>query len=496
MNLVKKILAITISAFIALGGGVQVLAEESNESGEPDTGTTITIQPQTPTGDNGVGADSSTTLPDYTYWVFMKASIGSGGAVSYYVEDATKASALDALKVGDADLFTVTKAAGADQWFVTINKKSDNSEFTGEEVAAALATNKSNAIATGTATKGTDSSTISLDYDGYVLIESSLGTKYIVDTYKTSSVQEKNTYPSNTKTEDKSNAEIGEVVTYTVEVNIPTSVANKDIKVVDTISKGLTLATAITVAGDTSTGEEITTLTFSENTDYTADPAGSAKQYIATIPAATVLANKGKKLTLTYTATVNENAVVNTAEKNKAHIEYDNFVTKDVEVEVKTFGFELKKVDKDSPSTTLSGVKFTLTNANGEYYTPGTDSESVDEDRFPSTNTKAEVETDSNGKVTFVGLHAGTYTLTETENPNAGYNLLASAITITVGDNGSISVSGGGTVSGNVLTVENAKGSTLPSTGGMGTTLFYVVGSALVVGAGVLLIARKRMGSE
>ena len=460
--------------------------------------TTVTIQPQTPTTPS-----PDTTLPDYKYWVFMKASVGSDGSVSYYVEDSTRASALDSLSVESDDLFTVTKAAGADKWNVVINKKSDLTAFTGIEVATELAKIKSNAITSGIADKGETNSTITLGYDGYLLIESSLGTKVILDTYTTKTVNDKNTYPGSDKTENKSTAEIGEAVTYTVTVDIPATVASKDIKVVDTITNGLTLNPSITITGSGGGDASITSLSFSQTGtipgNTTANPpVKAATIYTATIPAEKVIANAGKTLTLTYTATVNENAVVNDPEINKAHIEYDNFKTVDVSVLVKTFGFVLEKVDKTNHDTKLQGVTFTLSNLDGDYYIVPSSSTSVDEDRFVHVDSGSEppvVATGSDGKISFEGLHAGTYTLTEISNPIAGYNLLDSAITITVSSDGTVTANGG-TVSSNVLTVENAKGSIMPTTGGIGTTIFHVAGAGLAIGAAILLISKKRMNNN
>jgi len=109
------------------------------------------------------------------------------------------------------------------------------------------------------------------------------------------------------------------------------------------------------------------------------------------------------------------------------------------------------------------------------------------------------------GTVTFTGLGAGTYTITETKTPS-GYNTIApidftiefnaetgkfsvtkvtEGQTITVGDDNTLAT-----------TIVNKAGLELPETGGMGTTLFYVLGSILVLGAGVLLITKKRMSSE
>ena len=109
------------------------------------------------------------------------------------------------------------------------------------------------------------------------------------------------------------------------------------------------------------------------------------------------------------------------------------------------------------------------------------------------------------GVVRFNGLAAGTYTLTELKAPN-GYNLLKEPITITINcalpetaeGNCTWSVStGNATVENGIvkITVENKTGTELPETGGMGTTMFYVVGGLLVAAAVVLLIVRKRMAS-
>ncbi len=127
-------------------------------------------------------------------------------------------------------------------------------------------------------------------------------------------------------------------------------------------------------------------------------------------------------------------------------------------------------------------------------------------------NFVAEGYTDKNGYLVFTGLGAGTYTITEIIAPS-GYNLITEPIEITIGcdlpediytgkekcdwtykvDGTAVDSLADGTL---LLTVENLSGIKLPETGGIGTTIFYVVGSILLIGGAVILITRKRMHSE
>ncbi len=110
-----------------------------------------------------------------------------------------------------------------------------------------------------------------------------------------------------------------------------------------------------------------------------------------------------------------------------------------------------------------------------------------------TTNIRAEVGKD--GKVTFSGLGVGTYKLEETKVP-AGYNKMKDiTFSITFNkDSKEFSTSGG--LGSLVATIDNFSGSTLPSTGGIGTTIFYIIGGILVIGAAILLVTKKRMSKE
>ena len=122
-------------------------------------------------------------------------------------------------------------------------------------------------------------------------------------------------------------------------------------------------------------------------------------------------------------------------------------------------------------------------------------------------NVKITATTDSNGILKFEGLSEGEYVITEIKAPS-GYNILETPINVEItwvspvapSENcqWEVESNGAAVVENGIikLTVENRSGATLPSTGGMGTTLFYVLGSILVLGAVILLVTKKRMSGE
>ena len=107
-----------------------------------------------------------------------------------------------------------------------------------------------------------------------------------------------------------------------------------------------------------------------------------------------------------------------------------------------------------------------------------------------------ELVTGEDGHIYAYGLDADTYILTETETLD-GYNLLDGTITVTIAEDGTVTYAGtGASADGSSITVVNESGSLLPTTGGMGTTVIYIVGALLVIGAGVVLVVRRRMSAE
>lgn len=215
------------------------------------------------------------------------------------------------------------------------------------------------------------------------------------------------------------------------------------------------------------------------------------------------------KVVVEYTATLNEHAVIGSAgNPNTVHLEYSNNpnytgngenspkgeTPKDT-VTVFTYKVVINKVDQDKKP--LAGAKFKLEKklVNGSYKEVAT------------------VSTTAGSKFEFKGLDDGEYRLTETETP-AGYNSIApitfkvTASHETESDMPKLTDLNGEKVSGEIkfekdvntgsLTTDvvNKKGSLLPNTGGIGTTLLYLAGSILVVGAGILLVTKKRMETK
>ena len=218
-------------------------------------------------------------------------------------------------------------------------------------------------------------------------------------------------------------------------------------------------------------------------------------------------------ITVEYSATLNDQAVLgSTGNPNTMHVTYsnnpnddqggENGKTPDDTVIVFTYKVVANKVTKNPAYVEggsepvyipLPGAGFTLykKNASGEYVAVG-----------------SEVKGDKMTTFEWTGLDDGDYKISETTTP-AGYNTIADIeFTITAAhDVTSVkptltSLTGGNKFTGEVSTgavsadIENNTGSTLPETGGMGTTIFYVVGSILVLGAVVLLVTKKRMGAS
>lgn len=207
------------------------------------------------------------------------------------------------------------------------------------------------------------------------------------------------------------------------------------------------------------------------------------------------------QLIVTYSATLNDKAEIgNTGNKNETKLTYgDNNKTETATTTTRTFEIPVFKYTlKDNKETALKDATFTL--SKDSVTTPNTKeiiklrkkNGTAEEEYLVDSNGEEQVTTTATGKFKIQGLDAGTYYLTETQQP-AGYNKLKAPITIKIDDEGKIYVNEAEEVNVGDVKVLNNTGSLLPSTGGMGTTLFYIFGAILVIGSGVVLITKKRM---
>ena len=308
-------------------------------------------------------------------------------------------------------------------------------------------------------------------------------------------------------------ADIDEEVTFTLTSNLPTYLDNYTtytFKFIDTMESTLDFVELKSVVVDD------TTLV---NTQYTlggffADPTktnGEGTIDLSDYVTANKAALSGATVTVTYTAKLNSTATVAEPENNKVKVEYTNDYTTSGEgetaeddVDVYTYKINIVKYtdnngtdDYQETDTRLSGAEFQLSKVVDDvtyYATASGDASPYTLTGWTATVGEAKTfVTNANGEIEINGLNVGAYSLTETKAP-AGYNLLTAPVAVEVKDTAAENAEVP-TLASETAYVENNAGTELPSTGGMGTTLFYVVGGILVAAAAVLLVTKKRMAN-
>ena len=191
---------------------------------------------------------------------------------------------------------------------------------------------------------------------------------------------------------------------------------------------------------------------------------------------------------------LNRNAVVaGEGNPNETELQYgdDNYTESD-STKTYTFGFDIVKTDEEH--NLLDGAEFKVydaaTGGNEVAVVLMDDGTTYRRARADETGVPIVVK---NGQVRVVGFDNGTYYLEETVAPN-GYNKLSNRKAFTISDANLDALFNDGVFSTDSgVHVVNKTGSMLPETGGIGTTIFYVLGGALVLGAGVALVTKKRM---
>lgn len=355
---------------------------------------------------------------------------------------------------------------------------------------------------------------------GYYYITSSLGTLITVDSNLPDvSVIDKNQKPGTnpSKTAGDEDYEIGETIPFTVTftaTNYDGETAITEYYVTDTMPDGMELIVdSLSVKVNNNNLVEA----------YTEKTTTSTAGFDIVIPwqddEGGFLYTSPSTVTVTYSAKLNSLATIDsTGNKNEATISWNGNTGDSIPVEdtVYTYALAIKKVDKDGNG--LAGAEFVLKNGDDVVKVSGSDGNYV-----VDPNGTATITSPDSGLIIIKGVDGDNYTLTETKAP-AGYNLLTSPVTVIpekIGDTKTsatiyldedgnvIDVVEGepvetpaATVAINIenvaakaYAVVNFTGTELPSTGGIGTTLFYTIGGVLVVCAGVLLVTKKRMNN-
>lgn len=491
MKRMKELLTLFVALVMALALALPTFAEQEGEL----TGGRITI---------------NNALPGKTYTIYqilyLESYNANSGAYAYKANSAWESWLRN--QDGGAKYVLIDS-----QGYVTWKQGADSAAFA--KAALSYAKTQGNQITNDGQTKapeaaaGQQYSTVTFENLklGYYLVDTTAGSLCSLDTTDPSAeMYEKNEIPPVEKKvqEDSDNswgkqntAQIGDTVNFQTTITIKPGAQNYVLH--DEMSDGLTLVDSSIKVLD-SNGQSLAagnyTVSISNLKDDCDFHITFTQDYLDTITSDT-------KVTVTYSAVLNGNAkIYNVANTNKTKLDYgDGHETTWDETKTYTFKFDIVKTDSDHKL--LDGAEFELYDAKTEgnkiplVYDNGVYRVATKQESSKEGFTSAVIKT-TNGRATVTGLDANTtYWLEETKAP-AGYNKLDGRVMVKIENGnlittmeGDIWASGDGGVQ-----ITNETGSELPSTGGMGTTLFYIGGGVLVVLAVALLVVKKRRGEE
>lgn len=423
---------------------------------------------------------------------------GAKGAYAYKATEAWKTFINSAEIKG---VYVNVDAQGYVTWVPGKDNEAGAAEFAAK--ALAYAKNETNNIA-ATATKESGNNT-TVEFTGlnlgYYLVDSSLGALCgLTTTAKEVTIHEKNT-AGDMKKEVKidavnygesNTASIGDTIEYKIEVTIGKGAETYTLT--DLLDESLTLKdNSISVTAS---------VTAPNVTDFATVDTTATNDYTFKVVIEGSKLTEGTIVTITYKAVLNEKA--KKVNNNKATLVYGN--NNKIEKETKTYTYEFDLIKTDSSNVLLDGAEFRL-------YDAATDGNEIKVILIDEANHIYRVATEAekgaavaitvtDGKATIFGLGNGTYYLAETKQPE-GYNKLASRVEVKVenADNKAttevnendktVYVEGSGGVH-----IINYNGTVLPTTGGLGTTLFITIGSLVALMAAVVLVTNKRMANE
>lgn len=489
--------------------------------------------------DGSITISNATTGTEYSvYKVFDLTYSGDNVAYTYTAKGGDDAF-LNALQGADSP-FTLTETVNSGVYSVALKDGKDAkaiSDFLGGEDGKSGQLPNLTAVRTETAT-GDTLKFEGLDY-GYYFVTSGLGATITIDsTLKDVTVIDKNQGPSWDNGDDKpgkviiladgskvteNSVNYGDTVNFSVAINATHYVGNEEVTyyyITDTLADGFSEEKDIVVKVN---GNVLTT------DDYTLSQNGNTFQ--VTVPYKEAY-GANSVIEVTYSATVLNTALLaGDGNLNKANFTYgtktpggetpdpdpDPKYPSDREKTTTTYVYALGIVKVDPKGNTLTGAEFSVKSGETDIYAKPTGTAGVYE--YCKEGTEGAVnqfKTDDKGVLVIKGVAAGKYSVTEMVAP-AGYNLLQGAkeveavlktaytnkVTTYIDESGNVTSTetettkeyeAGANVTG--LVVVNQSGTELPSTGGIGTTIFYVLGGLMMVGAAVLLITKKRMSAK
>lgn len=512
MKLMKRILAIvcTFVMIISMATGVNAVEKPAKVPAKPTTGT-ITI---------------TNAKAGETYKVYKILSLES-------YDDSKKAYSYVKNPVGDKwndfvnnsrDYLDINKDG-----YVTFVAGKDSPEGAREFALKAMDYAKKHDISatkTATASEGKDTD-ITVEFTdlpfGYYLVESSVGTACSIDTTAPkATIRDKHEAPSVSKkiidgsgvsgniTENgaKNSVNIGDTVAYEVTINVKPN-AKKYVlhdKMDDHLKFGMVSDAHAFLKDEINDSKNNPGLELTKDFVVNTNPDDRCTFDISFTDAfykkyeEAINSGNLNKITFTYLATVNNDAPIDTAMPNTAYLTYgEHSKTEEVKTNTYTWGIPVFKYTSNAGAKeALAGAKFILSTDSN--FTEGNVlnfTNTGDTYRYAATGGNNELVSASNGMININGLKSDTYYLKEIKAPD-GYNLLKEPIKIVVSgdpDTGKRIIK----VQDNVVSkveVQNNKGSLLPSTGGMGTILIYVVGSILVLASGMVLFSKRKEGTN
>lgn len=497
MKLIKKIAAIMFAFMMVVSMSCNVEAEDT---------TTAVTEKGTITINNAVDEQTYTIYKLLDLESYEQKKNEQGEEIGNYSYKPNKDwnSFISTAKDSEGINYFDVDENGYARWNVNETK-------TAEFAQKALAYATTNSIANkGTTTAQNNTASFNNLDLGYYLVDSSVGALCGLNTTNpTATIEEKNGVPSVEKkivqnnTDVESNfANIGDTVYFKTTITAKSGAENYILH--DTMDKAFTFNDDIVVQSNGVTiGSSNYTIYYDKNNTEKTKLVGDnctfeirfTKDYLDT------LAND-QNIVVTYSAILNGDANIGRGDHNATHLTYgDNKNTVDVTTTTYTSQIKVLKYTGDTTHV-LAGAKFKLfkQKADGEALTFVKKSGNEENYRLTVQGERGvtEIVTTSSGAFTMQGLKPGIYWLEETAAPK-GYNKLVKRIKVEINTNGNLIIDGKDKENGlpiNQVNVENKTGTVLPSTGGAGTTMIYLIGGALVLGSGVVLVTKRRVKNK